>query len=514
MYIGDLAKQIPNKPAYIMAGSGEITTYRQLNDRSCQTSQLFRSLGLQTGDHVALLMENNARFLEICMAAARSGLFYTAISSRLTVTEAAYIINDCGAKLFISSFNKGELASELLDKTPIVEARLMVNGTVSGYHSYEASRDQMPQQPIADEAAGIDMLYSSGTTGQPKGVKIPLPDINVGDESANLVLLSKVLYGFDNKTIYLSPAPLYHAAPLRYNLVTLLFGGTSVVMEDFNDEEALRLIEKYQITHSQWVPTMFVKMLKLPEEVRHKYDVSSLQVAIHAAAPCPIEIKEKMIDWWGPVIFEYYAGSEGNGFCAINSSEWLAHRGSVGRAMVGVLHICDDEGDDVAVGESGTIYFADGPVFEYYNDPTKTQQSKHPKGWTTLGDIGRLDEEGFLYLTDRKAFMIISGGVNIYPQEAENRLIMHPKVADVAVFGVPNDEFGEEVKAVVQPMDWADVGPEFEQELMAFCQQNLAKIKCPKSIDFDKELPRHPTGKLYKRLLKDKYWANHKTQII
>ena len=514
MYIGDLAKQTPHKAAYIMAGSGETVTYQQLNERSCQTAQLFRSLGLQTGDHIALLMENNARFLEICMAAARSGLFYTAISSRLTAGEAAYIINDCGAKLFISSFVKGGLATELLDDMPNVESRLMVNGTVNGYDSYESLRDQMLQHPIADEAAGIDMLYSSGTTGKPKGVKIPLPDINVGDESSNLVLLSKGLYGFGNETIYLSPAPLYHAAPLRYNLVTLLFGGTSVVMEDFNEEEALRLIEKYQITHSQWVPTMFVKMLKLSEEARTKYDISSLQVAIHAAAPCPIEIKKKMIDWWGPVMFEYYAGSEGNGFCAINSDEWLAHKGSVGKAMVGVLHICDDDGNEVAIGEAGTIYFADGPVFEYHNDPDKTKESKHIKGWTTLGDVGRVDEEGFLYLTDRKAFMIISGGVNIYPQEAENRLIMHPKVADVAVFGVPNEEFGEEVKAVVQPMNWADVGPDFEEELMAFCQQELAKIKCPRSVDFDEELPRHPTGKLYKRLLRDKYWADHKTHII
>ena len=514
MYIGDIAKQTPNKAAYIMAGSGETVTYKQLNERTCQTSQLFRSLGLQIGDHIALLMENNARFLEICMAAARSGLFYTAISSRLTAGEASYIINDCGAKLFISSIEKGALATELLDDMSAVQSRLMVDGVVSGYDSYEALRDQMSQYPIADEAAGTDMLYSSGTTGRPKGVKIPLPGTDVGEESAALVMLSKGLYHFGSETVYLSPAPLYHAAPLRYNLVTLLFGGTSVVMEAFNEEEALRLIEKYQITHSQWVPTMFVKMLKLPEGARTKYDISSLQVAIHAAAPCPIEIKEKMIDWWGSVIFEYYAGSEGNGFCAINSDEWLAHKGSVGKAMVGVLHICDDDGNEVVTGEAGTIYFADGPVFEYYNDPDKTKESKHARGWTTLGDIGRLDEEGFLYLTDRKAFMIISGGVNIYPQEAENRLIMHPQVADVAVFGVPNEDFGEEVKAVIQPMDWADVGLELEQELILFCQQGLAKIKCPKSVDFDRELPRHPTGKLYKRLLRDKYWADHKTHII
>ncbi|MDG1474394.1 MAG: AMP-binding protein, partial [Porticoccaceae bacterium] len=262
------------------------------------------------------------------------------------------------------------------------------------------------------------------------------------------------------------------------------------------------------------VPTMFVKMLKLPDHTRSQYDVSSLQVAIHAAAPCPVEIKEQMLRWWGPIIFEYYAGSEGNGFCAINSEEWLAHRGSVGRAMLGVIRICDDDENELAVGEEGTIYFAEGPAFEYYNDPKKTQSSKHSKGWTTLGDVGRIDDEGFLYLTDRKAFMIISGGVNIYPQESENRLIMHPKVADVAVFGIPNTDFGEEVKAVVQPVNWEDVSPELADELMVYCQQYLAKIKCPKSIDFDRELPRHPTGKLYKRLLKDKYWVEHKSQII
>lgn len=509
MYLGDLAQQHPDKPAYIMAASGELVTYRQLNDRSCQGSQLFRSLGLQTGDHIAILMENNARFLEICTAAARSGLFYTAISSRLTVAEAAYIVNDCGARLFIGSKAKAELAEDMLKQMPAVEHKLMVDGTVPNYQSYETLRDRMVKQPVDDEACGVDMLYSSGTTGQPKGVKIPLPDIAVGEESSALVMLAKGLYGFSGDTVYLSPAPLYHAAPLRYNMANLLFGGTSVVMEDFDAEQALQLIESYKITHSQWVPTMFIKMLKLPESLRLQYDVSSLQVAIHAAAPCPVEVKQKMIDWWGPVIHEYYAGSEGNGFCAIDSAEWLSHRGSVGRALVGVIHICDDHGNEVAVGESGTIFFADGPTFEYHNDADKTQSSRHPNGWTTLGDIGRLDEDGFLYLTDRKAFMIISGGVNIYPQEAENRIIMHPAVADVAVFGVPNSEFGEEVKAVVQPVQWDCAGPDLEQELIGFCREQLADIKCPRSIDFDPELPRHPTGKLYKRLLKDKYWQRH-----
>jgi acyl-CoA synthetase (AMP-forming)/AMP-acid ligase II len=259
---------------------------------------------------------------------------------------------------------------------------------------------------------------------------------------------------------------------------------------------------------------MFIRMLKLDEETRLSYDVSSLQCAIHAAAPCPVPVKEQMIDWWGPVIFEYYAGSEGNGFVAITSEEWLAHKGSVGRGLTAVLHICDEEGNEVPVGESGTIFFEGGGEFEYHNDPQKTAESRHPQGWSTLGDIGYLDEEGYLYLTDRKSFMIISGGVNIYPQETENLLVTHPKVMDVAVFGVPNPDFGEEVKAVVQPIHWEDAGPELEAELIEFCRDNISHIKCPKTIDFEQELPRHPTGKLYKRLLKDRYWEGHKTGIL
>jgi acyl-CoA synthetase (AMP-forming)/AMP-acid ligase II len=251
---------------------------------------------------------------------------------------------------------------------------------------------------------------------------------------------------------------------------------------------------------------MFVRMLKLAPEVRTRYDVSSLRCAIHAAAPCPIPIKEQMIEWWGPVLYEYYAGTEGNGFVQLNSAEWLAHRGSVGRPLNCQLHICDEEGNEVPTGESGTIWFGGGGEFEYHNDPEKTAGSRHPKGWSTLGDVGYLDEDGYLYLTDRKHFMIISGGVNIYPQEAENVLITHPAVVDVAVFGVPNEEFGEEVKAVVQPRDMAEASPVLAMELLSYCRERLSHIKCPRSIDFRAELPRHPTGKLYKRLLKDEYW--------
>jgi long-chain acyl-CoA synthetase len=318
----------------------------------------------------------------------------------------------------------------------------------------------------------------------------------------------------DENTIYLSPAPLYHAAPLRFNMSVMRLGGTSVIMEHFDAEEFLRLVGQYKATHTQLVPTMFVRFLKLPDAVRLKYDVSSLRCAIHAAAPCPIPVKEKMIEWWGPIIWEYYGGTEGNGLTICNSAEWMAHKGTVGRAVVGTLRICDEDGNELPAGEPGTVYFADGRPFEYHNDPKKTAESRHAQGWTTLGDVGYVDGDGFLHLTDRKAFMIISGGVNIYPQEAENLLINHPRVMDCAVFGVPNADFGEEVKAVVQPRDMAEAGPTLAEELLAYCRQHLSALKCPRSIDFEAELPRHPTGKLYKRLLRDRYWQGRDSRIV
>jgi acyl-CoA synthetase (AMP-forming)/AMP-acid ligase II len=325
-----------------------------------------------------------------------------------------------------------------------------------------------------------------------------------------------MLWGFTEESTYLSPAPLYHSAPLRFTMAAQRIGGSVVVMEHFDPIEMLRLIERYKVTHLQVVPTMFVRLLKVPEAERNQFDLSSLQSVIHAAAPCPVPIKQQMIDWWGPVIYEYYAGTEGNGFVHCNSEEWLAHPGTVGKSILGPLRICDEDGSEQPTNESGTIYFESASTFEYHNDSEKTKGSRHPDhpDWSTLGDVGYLDDDGFLYLTDRKAFMIISGGVNIYPQEAENLLVTHPKVMDVAVFGVPNTDFGEEVKAVVQPMDMADAGPDFERELIAFCREHLADVKCPRTIDFRPELPRHPTGKLYKRLLKDEYWAGHASRII
>jgi len=505
MPAGTISAAQTDKIAYVMAERGTTVTFGELEATSNQGAQLFRRLGLKAGDHIALMLENHPRFLQICWAAQRAGLYYTAISFRLQLQEVEYIVNNCEAKVFITSVERRDIAEALKERIPKVSNCYMIDATIPGFGSWEAAIGAMPTTPIADQTEGQAMLYSSGTTGYPKGVKRALSGLPFGEMNALPVMTT--LYGANQDSIYLSPAPLYHAAPLGFSMACLRSGIQVVVMEHFEAESALRAIQRYHVTHSQWVPTMFVRMLKLPPETRTKYDTSSLKCAIHAAAPCPVPVKEQMIEWWGPVLFEYYAGTEGNGFVQLNSHEWLAHRGSVGRALNCVVHICDDEGNELPIGEPGTIYFEGGGQFEYYKDPDKTAQSRHPKGWSTLGDVGYLDEEGYLYLTDRKHFMIISGGVNIYPQETENVLITHPKVYDVAVFGVPNEDFGEEVKAVVQPVDMSLAGPELEHELIDFCRQHLSHIKCPRSVDFEAQLPRHPTGKLYKRLLKDRYWA-------
>jgi len=502
---GIIAAENPDKVAYVMADSGLSVSYGELERVANQGAHLFRKLGLQRGDHIAILLENHPRFFQICWAAQRSGLYYTAISYRLQQREVEYIVNNCEARVFITSLGRRDVVEPLIGKLTNVQRLYMVDGVIDGFESWEDALAVMPTSPIADQAEGQSMLYSSGTTGYPKGVKKPLPNEPYGDLVAPNLL--GLLYGADRDSIYLSPAPLYHAAPLGFTMSCLRNGTQVVVMEHFDPESALRCIEQYRVTHSQWVPTMFVRMLKLPEETRRRYDLTSLRCAIHAAAPCPVPVKEQMIEWWGPVLFEYYVGIEGNGFVQLNSAEWLAHKGSVGRPLNCEIHVCDDDGNELPVGESGTIYFGGGGQFEYHNDPQKTADSRHSNGWTTLGDVGYLDEDGFLYLTDRKHFMIISGGVNIYPQEAENVLITHDAVMDVAVFGVPNEEFGEEVKAVVQPRDMAQATPALALELMDYCRSQLSHIKCPRSIDFRAELPRHPTGKLYKRLLKDEYWA-------
>jgi acyl-CoA synthetase (AMP-forming)/AMP-acid ligase II len=499
------ARATPDKPACIMAGSNETVTYRQLDERSNQAAQLFRALGLRRGDVVALWAENHTRYFDIAWATQRAGLYLVCISSRANAAEVEYIVNDCGAKLLITSSGMGPLVDAVAAWLP-APLRFIIGQPRAAYESWEAGCDAMPRTPIADESSGVDMLYSSGTTGRSKGVKHALPEEPV-ETPTLLVQLAQALYGLSADSVYLSPAPLYHAAPLRWSMTVHRLGGTVVMMDKFDPETALALIERHRVNCAQWVPTHFVRMLKLPAEVRARYDVSSLKVAIHAAAPCPIHVKEQMIDWWGPILYEYYAGTEGNGMTLITSKEWLNKKGSVGRAVSAELKICDEQGEPVPPFTEGTVYFAGGRKFEYHNAPEKTAEATNRYGWTTLGDVGYVDHDGYLYLTDRKAFTIISGGVNVYPQEVENLLLAHPKVMDAAVFGAPDEEMGEKVVAVVQPVRMTDAGSNLAEELIAFARANLSHVKVPKVIDFTPELPRHPNGKLYKRLLRDRYRA-------
>jgi acyl-CoA synthetase (AMP-forming)/AMP-acid ligase II len=487
-----------------MGGSGDVITFAELAARANRAAHLFRDRGLTRGGTVAILLENNPRFLEIAWAAQQSGLYYTAINSHLTAEEAAYITDDCGAQLLVTSAALAGVAAAI--EAPQVRHRLMIDGVISGFESYETATATQPSSPLPDACEGDFMLYSSGTTGRPKGIQRPLTFAPLGEGIPGALPFLQAL-GLDDGDVYLCPAPLYHAAPLAWSMASHRLGAAVVVMERFDPEQALRLVERHQVTHAQMVPTMFVRMLKLPEATRSSYDVSSLRAVVHAAAPCAVEVKHRMIEWWGPILSEFYSATEGLGATFISSDEWLAHPGSVGKAMLGEPHILDDDGTELGPGEVGTIWFASGNNFEYHNDAAKTTEAKDDRGWATVGDVGYLDDDGYLYLTDRKTFMIISGGVNIYPQEAENALITHPKVMDVAVIGVPNADLGEEVKAVVQPVSWNDVGDALAGELLAHCRRHLAPYKCPRSIDFERELPRLDSGKLYKRVLRDRYWA-------
>lgn len=505
MHPRHFAKTTPNKAAYIMANSGDVITYAELDKLCNQGAQLFQSLDLNTGDHIAIHMENNVHFMAIVWAAQAAGLAYTAVSTHLRDKEIAYIINDSHAKVLISSKALAPLALKIYPLLKNIAQCFMVNGCIDGFISWEEEIDKQPNKPTTNNTGGVQMLYSSGTTGNPKGI---LPSQN-GLKIDQIIPAMEILrqaFGFNDSTIYLSPAPLYHAAPLTYNTITMYGGGTCIIMEKFDPERSLQLIEQYKVTQSQWVPIMFVRMLRLPEDVRKRYDLSSHKLAIHAAAPCPEEIKHQMIDWWGEIIFEYYGGTEGIGFTALNSQQWLAHPGSVGYPLNSELKLLDDDGNEVPQGEIGDIYFVGASEkFCYYNAPEKTAKSLTPEGWGTLGDTGYLDKDGFLYLSDRKDFMIISGGVNIYPLEIENKMIMHEEVADIAVFGINNAEFGQEVKAVIQPLVWPVDEEALERRIKEWTLGQLSSIKTPRSIDFIKELPRLENGKLYKRYLQQQY---------
>ncbi len=513
------AAKRPDHLAVVMAASGETLTYGQLDRDSNRLAQLLRARGLGHGDHIAIFTENRPEFFVAMWAAYRSGLYWTPINWHLTADEAAYIADDCEARAIVTSASLNEVAAEMVALTPRITTRLVCDSPgapplPAGHERYSDALAEHPAEPVPDELEGMQMMYSSGTTGRPKGILPPLLGIRPGDPHP-LTNSTTNLWGFDEETVYLSPAPLYHAAPSVTSSIVQRYGGTVVCMERFEAEACLAAIERHRVTSGQFVPTMFVRMLKLPPEVRARHDLSSLRLVQHAAAPCPVEIKRQMIEWWGPIIGEYYAGSENVGRTSIESEEWLQHPGSVGQAKDCTIHILDDEGRELPTGEIGAIWFESAnPRFVYHGDPGKTSQTYNERGWATLGDVGYLDEEGYLFLTDRRAFMIISGGVNIYPQECENLLITHPKVLDAAVFGVPNEEMGEEVKAVVQPLDPGSAGPELEAELLEWIRERLAHYKCPRSIDFDPELPRLENGKLYKRLIKDRYWADRDTRIV
>ncbi len=516
MYLGLQAVARPDQPAVIMARSGETITYRELEARSNRLAHLLRARGLNRLDQYAVLMENHPRFFECCAAGERSGLYYTNVDSFLTAGEVAYIVDNSLSKVLITSQAKRETALAAMAECPDVELCLIVDGPGHGDRvlNLDDATAEFPATPIADESRGGAMLYSSGTTGKPKGVLRPMPD---EPPAQPLPITAAVLkfWRLREGQIYLSPAPLYHSAPLAAAAGTIRLGGTVIVMERFEEEHFLQLVERHRVTYTQVVPTMFSRMLKLPEAVRRRYDVSSLEVALHGAAPCPVPVKRAMIDWWGPIILEYYSATEAMGMTICDSAEWLAHPGTVGRTMLGELHVLDEEMREVPTGQTGKLWFKTASRFEYFNDPAKTAAANSPdRTMSTVGDIGRVDQDGYVYLTDRAAFMIISGGVNIYPQECENLLITHPKVSDAAVFGAPNEEMGEEVKAVVQLMPGFEPGPEMEAELIAFCRDHLAHHKCPRSIDFEAQLPRSPTGKLYKGPLRDRYWKGHESHIL
>ncbi|MGD9995907.1 MAG: AMP-binding protein [Ilumatobacteraceae bacterium] len=520
MHPGRHAAEHPDRACFVMAGTGDVVTYGEFDERCNRLAHLFRAHGLGTGAHYSIFMENNDRYLEACGAGERSGLHYTCINSHLTADELAYIVDNSESQILITSARMSAIALDALAQCPRVSLCLVVGGVPASRAgvtaevvAYETATSAMASTPIDDERLGAAMLYSSGTTGRPKGIIRQLADVPPGE----MLPVMQFLLGpwrYREGMVYLSPAPLYHSAPQAAVGLTVRMGGTAIIMEHFDPEEYLALVERYHVTHSQLVPTMFNRMLKLPADVREKYDLSSLEAAIHAAAPCPIPVKERMIEWWGPIIHEYYGATEAIGFTACDSHEWLAHRGTVGRVLLGEMSILDDDLQPCPVGTPGTIWFRTPTPLQYFHDPEKSRAATSPDGTlATTGDVGYVDADGYLYLTDRKSFMIISGGVNIYPQETENLLVTHPKVADAAVFGVPNADLGEEVKAVVQPMPGVEPGPALERELIDFCQQHLSRQKCPRTVDFDPELPRLPTGKLYKRVLRDRYWGDQLSRI-
>ena len=500
----------PEAPAIVMAGSGETVTFRQMEDAANRGARLLRLLGLKHGDVFALWSANNARMIEIAWSMNRAGLYLVPIAGKLLAGEAAYIVDDSGARVVIIDAglpHARDMVERFSALCPRIEHAFALGGDLPGLARWEHAVAAMPADPLPDPVMGMPMIYSSGTTGRPKGVWRALPD-KPYDAANPFAALMAQRYGVKPGGLFVISAPLYHTGPISIAMAALCLGAAVLLFEKFDAEEMLEAIDRHRPQGGQFVPTMFIRLLKLPSEVRAKYDVSSLKVAIHSAAPCPVEVKRAMIEWWGPVLEEIYGGTENVGSTMIGSAEWLTRPGSVGRSAAGSMHICDEEGRELPPGEIGTIYFGSAMPFEYKGDPDKTLGVRHPDqpGWATFGDIGHVDADGYLFLSDRKAFMVISGGVNIYPQETENVLALHPAVADVAAFGIPDPDLGERIMAVVQPADPARAGPEFEAELIAFCRERLAGMKCPRNIDFADTLGRDPAGKIAKHALRARYW--------
>jgi long-chain acyl-CoA synthetase len=508
MHPGVFAATKPDHPAIIVDG-GKTLSYRELNSRSLQFASTFKTLGVDAGDNVALLLPNDTPFIEAAWGAHRLGAYYTPINYHLTPAEVAYIVNDCQAEVLVTALSVGDPA-RYFREAPGLTHIIVVDGEATGCIPY-AEVMAAPDGPLEEDLDGQLMLYSSGTTGRPKGIKKPYVRQAINEEHS-LKKIFEIMF-VDGDSRFITPAPLYHAAPCGFSMSLHRVGATLVLMPKFDAERCLELMREQDVTTGQFVPTMFTRLLKLPPERRARFG-RQLKSVIHSAAPCPPDVKHEMIEWWGPIIWEYYASSENIGVTMLNSEQWLAHPGSVGRAVRGVVHVVRDDGTEAVTGEIGEIYFSDGGTFTYHGDSEKTASAFNKSGWATVGDRGYLDEDGYLYLADRSNDMIISGGVNIYPREAEDALALHPLVSDVAVIGVPNPDFGEEVKALVVPRDWASATPDAAQQLIEHCRGKIAHFKCPRTIDFVESLPRLENGKLYRRRAREPYWRDRSSSIV
>lgn len=507
------AQANPSRLAVVDPGGRE-TTAGELLASANQIVHGLRALGLRKGDCVAIALPNSLEVFEVFMAAAQAGWYIAPLNWHLTAAEIGYILKDSGAKAFVASARFGAAVREAAESVEFPRRARFAVGEIDGFEPFSELKRGQPSSLPAERSAGGPMTYTSGTTGKPKGVRRAAGDVApeiVAQSQAMFLSLFGILPG--SRGVHLVVAPLYHTAVLNFATNHLHLGHSVVLMDKWTPEETLELIERYHVTNTHMVPTMFTRLLKLPPEVRERRDVSSLSHVIHGAAPCPVDVKRKMLDWWGPCIYEYYAASEGGGTLA-TPAQWLKKPGTVGPPWpISQIRILDDERRPVKTGDVGTVWIKMGDYkFEYHKDKKKTDDAWN-EGFFTVGDAGYVDEDGFLFLCDRKADMIIAGGVNIYPAEIESVLVLHPKVADVAVFGIPNDDLGEEVKAVVQPAPGIPPGPALEAELLEFCAGKLAKFKTPRSFDFIDEMPRDPNGKLYKRRLRDPHWAGRDKAI-